>query len=89
MAAFLARFPPEIQAIGQALCTRVQAGMPAARAELRASENHIAFNAGPSPSDRIVYVCVLPTYVRLSLDYGALLPDPVHILKAPANGCGM
>lgn len=79
--AFLADYPPEIQAISRVLRAMVTGTMPPqAREILFASQNHFAYCLSESRADTICYICPLKEYVRLGFMFGAHLPDPDHML---------
>src|SRR5205085_9234619 len=78
--AFLAGYPPEVQAVSRALRAMVQQAMPQAHEILYARHNHIGYNVTASPRPRICYICPLQDYVGLGFDYGGLLADPAGLL---------
>jgi hypothetical protein len=79
--AFLASYPPEMQAISRALRAMVTETMPPqAREVLYASHNHFAYSFSESMADRICYICPMKEYVRLGFMFGAHLPDPDQML---------
>lgn len=79
--AFLAGYPPEMQAISRVLRAMVISTMPPqARELLFASQNHFAYCLSESRADCICYICPLKEYVRLGFMFGSHLPDPDHML---------
>ena len=79
--AFLAGYPPEIQAISRVLRAMVKGTMPPqAREILFASQNHFAYCLSASRADTICYICPLKEYVRLGFMFGAHLSDPDQML---------
>jgi hypothetical protein len=74
---FLAKYPPEIQAITRRL--RELVGTRGTEV-LYAKENHFGYSFTGKSNDRILYVCPIPKYVRLGFMRGTQLPDPQNLL---------
>jgi len=77
---FLSNYPADVATICQKLRTVIKDVMPQAYETLYASQNHIGYSLSDRASEKIMYVCPLPTYVRLGFMWGGQLPDPYHLL---------
>ncbi len=77
---FLAKYPPDIQAITNRLRTVVMRGAPGVREGLYARDNQFAYSFSGRYSERIVYLVPMKDYVRLGFFWGGYLPDPEHLL---------
>lgn len=78
---FFAGYPPEIQAISRALRAMVRATVPDAIEIPVTHQDHVSYALTAYPRYTIVYICPLPTYVRLGFMFGGTLPDPEHLLE--------
>src|SRR6266567_9533889 len=81
IAAFLADYTPEVQAISQRLRTMVKNAMPQAHEILVANHNYIGYAFSKSIGDRICYICPMKDYVRLGFMFGTHLADPEQLLE--------
>jgi hypothetical protein len=80
VAAFLAAYPPAMRALAERLRALVASAMPEAIETLHARHNHFSYSLSGQLRDEVLYICPLPTYVRLGFFYGATLADPDHRL---------
>ena len=78
--AFLAGYPPEVQAISRILRAMVQSVMTQANELLFAKQNHVAYSFSKSRNDTISYICPMQNYARLGFMYGTHLADPHQLL---------
>jgi hypothetical protein len=74
---FLASYPPDMQAISRRLREIVNTR---GQEVLYADQNHIGYSFSGKASERILYICPMPTYVRLGFMRGTQLPDPENLL---------
>jgi hypothetical protein len=76
---FLAGHPPAIQALTRRLRALVRRTLPRAHESFY---KHDVINYGYTAAarDQIVYLALLPGYVRLGFMRGTQLPDPEHLL---------
>lgn len=79
--AFLATYPPAMQAVTQTLRALVTRPMPRAVEVLYARHNHIGYSLTGKMREGIIYICPLKDYVRLGFMYGGQLTDPTHLLQ--------
>lgn len=78
---FLARYPPQVQAVSREVCAIVRRAMPDAHETVFATQNHIGYGTSVSRRDLVCYVCPLRDYVRLGFFYGTSLEDPDGLLE--------
>jgi hypothetical protein len=83
LAAFIAKYTPEIGAQAQAALTRMRARLPGAFELVYDNYNALAIGFGPSErvSDVICSITLFPRWVSLFFMHGAGLPDPQKLLK--------
>jgi hypothetical protein len=79
-AAFLARYPPQVRAVAERLRALVAGARPGVVETLYAKHNHFSYSLSGKMREEILYVCPLPTYVRLGFFYGTTTSDPDHLL---------
>ena len=76
---FLAGYPPAIRTLTRRLRAVVRRTLPQAP-ESFYKDDVINYGYLDRPTDYIVYLAVLPDYVRLGFFWGGYLPDPEHLL---------
>jgi hypothetical protein len=83
LAAFLARFLPEVSAAAEAALERMRARLPGAVEMVYDNYNALVIGFGPSerPSEALFSVVVYPRYVSLAFLTGASLDDPEGVLQ--------
>jgi len=87
LAGFLARFTPEIAALGERAITRMRRRLPGAN--LLVYDNYNALAVGFSPSEKssqgVFSIAIFPRRVALFLLRGAAMPDPHGIFEGAGN----
>ncbi len=78
---FLAKYPPEMQAITNQLRALVTTLNPQAQEVWYARENHFGYSTTGKRIDEVAYICPLKDYVRLGFYWGGQLPDPKSLLQ--------
>jgi hypothetical protein len=83
LAAFLARFNPEIAARATAILARMRARLPGAVELVYDNYNALVIGFGPTerPSDAPLSIAVFPRWVTLCFLRGSALSDPHRILR--------
>jgi hypothetical protein len=76
IAAFLAGYPPAVRAVAERLRQVVAGARPGAIETLHARHNHFSYSLSGKLREEVLYICPLPTYVRLGFFYGGTLSDP-------------
>jgi hypothetical protein len=79
-ASFLAGYPPQVRATAERLRALVAGARPGVIETLYAKHNHFSYSLSGKMREEILYVCPLPTYVRLGFFYGTTTSDPDHLL---------
>ncbi len=87
LAAFLAKFTPEIAAQAEEILVRLRVMIPHALELVYDNYNALAIGFGPTEraSDAIISVAVFPRWVSLFFLQAKGLPDPANILKGQGN----
>lgn len=87
LAAFLARFTPEIAARASAIITKMRRRLPGAVIPVYDNYNALAVGFGPTDrvSDIIFSIAVYPRWVSLFFAKGVGLADPKGLLKGAGN----
>ena len=87
LAAFIARYTPEIGALANAVLARMRARLPGAVELVYDNYNALAIGFGPTEraSDAIFSIALYPRWVSLFFLHGASLPDPQKLLKGKGN----
>lgn len=87
LAAFIARYTPEIGALAKAVLARMRARLPGAVELVYDNYNALAIGFGPSErtSNAIFSIALYPRWVSLFFLHGASLPDPQKLLKGKGN----
>src|SRR5947209_10723284 len=80
---FIAKYSPEIGALGRAARAKMRARLPGAVELVYDNYNALAIGFGPTErtSDAIFSIAVWPRWVSLFFLQGAGLPDPNRLLK--------
>src|SRR5262249_4340481 len=78
--AFLATYPSQVREVAKRLRELVLSARPGVIETLYARHNHFSYSLSGKMRDEILYVCPLPTYVRLGFFYGTTTSDPDHLL---------
>jgi hypothetical protein len=83
LAGFIARYAPEIGALGQAALAKMRERLPGAIELVYDNYNALAVGFGPTEraSDAIFSIAFYPRWVSLFFLHGADLPDPQKLLK--------
>jgi hypothetical protein len=87
LAAFLAKFTPETEAVAQAILNEMRRRYPTAIELVYDNYNALAIGFAPSEktSEGIFSIAVYPKWVSLFFLQAAGLPDPDRILKGSGN----
>src|SRR6187401_1298620 len=80
---FLAKYTPEVAALGQAALDKMRERLPGAIELVYDNYNALVIGFGPTerPSDALFSVVVYPRYVSLCFLTGASLSDPDGVLR--------
>jgi len=83
LAAFIARYTPEIAALAEEALARMRARLPGAVELVYDNYNALAIGFGPTEraSDAIFSIALFPRWASLFFLQGANLPDPKKLLK--------
>jgi hypothetical protein len=83
LAAFLAKYSPEISSLARAVLANMRARLPGAVELVYDNYNALAVGFGPTEraSDAIFSIAVFPRWVSLFFLHGAGLPDPDGLLR--------
>jgi hypothetical protein len=83
LAAFIARYTPEVAAMARAALARLRKRMPSATRLVYDNYNALAVGFGPSEraSEAILSIALYPRWVSLFFLQGARLADPLKRLK--------
>src|SRR5437762_11157315 len=83
LAAFIARFTPEVADLAHAALEKMRARLPGAVELVYDNYNALAIGFGPTEraSDAIFSIALFPRWVSLFFLQGANLPDPNGLLK--------
>ena len=83
LAAFIAKYTPEIGALAHAALAKMRARLPGAIELVYDNYNALAIGFGPTEraSDAIFSIALYPRWVSLFFLHGASLPDPQKLLK--------
>ena len=81
--AFLAKYPPEVAAIGRAAVRKMQRLLPGWVAMVYDNYNALVIGFSPTdrPSDAVCSIALYPRWVNLYFLWGAFLNDPEGLLK--------
>jgi hypothetical protein len=87
LAAFLAKYNPDIRSRAEAMLTRVRQQLPGAVEMVYDNYNALVIGFGPNDraSDAILSIALYPKWVNLYFLDGASLPDPVKLLQGSGN----
>jgi hypothetical protein len=83
LAAFLARFSPDVRAVAKAARATIRGRYPGAVEFVYDNYNALVIGFGPNerPSEAWFSIALYPRYVTLYLLQGAFLDDPDHLLQ--------
>ncbi len=83
LAAFIAKYTPEIAALAQAALAKMRVRLPGAVELVYDNYNALAIGFGPTErtSEAIFSIALFPRWVSLFFMRGADLPDPQKLLK--------
>jgi hypothetical protein len=83
LAGFIAKYTPEIAALGRAALAKMRARLPGAIELVYDNYNVLAIGFGPTErtSDVIFSIVLYPRWVSLFFFHAAKLPDPEKLLK--------
>jgi hypothetical protein len=83
LAAFIARYDPEIGALARAVLARLRKRLPGAVELVYDNYNALAVGFGPTEraSEAILSLALYPRWVSLFFLQGAALPDPQKLLR--------
>jgi hypothetical protein len=83
LAAFIARFTPEVARVAKEARTRIRRLLPGALELVYDNYNALAIGFGPTEraSDIILSIALYPRWVSLFFARGAELPDPTGVLR--------
>jgi len=87
LAAFLAKYTPEIAALAKAVRAKMRRRYPAALELVYDNYNALVIGFGPTerPSDAIFSIALYPKWVSLFFLQAKGLPDPARILKGSGS----
>ena len=87
LAAFLAKFSPEVRAVAKASLTTMRQRLPGAIEFIYDNYYALVVGFGPSerPSDALFSIAIYPRHVTLCFLYGVELDDPRKILQGGGN----
>jgi hypothetical protein len=87
LAAFLAKFTPELASQAETILSKIRERLPNALELVYDNYNALAIGFGPSEraSEAILSIAIFPKWVSLFFLQAKGLPDPTHILKGQGN----
>jgi hypothetical protein len=87
LAGFLAKFTPAIEAKARAIIAAMRERLPGATIPVYDNYNALAVGFGPTDrvSDVIFSIAVYPRWVSLFFVHGAMLEDPMGLLKGSGS----
>lgn len=80
---FLAKYTPEVAAVGRKALTKMRAFLPSAVQMVYDNYNALVIGFGPTerPSEALFSIVLYPRYVGLCFLHGVGLPDPKKLLQ--------
>src|SRR5438105_5411520 len=87
IAAFLAKYSPEMVASGTESRARMRRVMPGGVEFVYDNYNALVFGFGPTdrPSEAVLSLALMPKWVTLCFLQGTKLPDPKKLLRGSGN----